>query len=126
MGPLFFDSEYWIVRTLIWGHHSSRVYLEPHSVTQYQPCPYKVTDESETTPFYFLYTLKTTRLFVFFFFAMIFYFFFHISSSQGTTYVPICLYFLDFSCILLLYLLYGISKKQNIYFMSSYIYRSNP
>ena len=52
--------------------------------------------------------------------------FFHISSSQGTTYVPICLYFLDFSCILLLYLLYGISKKQNIYFMSSYIYRSNP
>ena len=83
MGPLFFDSEYWIVRTLNRGHHSSRVYLEPHSVTQYQPCPYKVTDESETTPFYFLYTLKTTRLFVFFFFAMIFYFLFIFLLPKG-------------------------------------------
>ena len=86
MAPWFFDSEYWIVRTLIWGHHSSRVYLEPHSVTQYQPCSYKFTDE--TTPFYFLYTLKTTRLFVFFFFAMIFYFFFIFLLPKGPRMFP--------------------------------------
>ena len=70
-----------IVRTLIWGHHSSRVYLEPHSVTQYQPCSYKFIDE--TTPFYFLYTMKTTCLFVFFFFAMVFYFYFIFLLPKG-------------------------------------------